>query len=192
VAGSHPSWNSTLVDPPRDPFAHQLARWLTGAVRHCNSEKDNMNRRPLAVIAALAFVATACGGHNSRADQETTSARVERHDDRVDHDRDEVRDVQRVDHDDGVRDDGDHMAVTAADQGNGEADLSITRQIRQAVVADDRLSLSAKNITIVTREGVVTLRGEVDTTAEHAVLQEITNRVPGVRRLDDQVVVDAD
>ncbi len=138
-----------------------------------------MNCRPLAVIAALSFVATACGGHNSPTERETTAARVERHDDLVDH---EVR----VDRDD------DSTAVTAADQGNSEVDLSITQQIRQAVVADDRLSLNAKNITIVTREGVVTLRGEVETTAEHAVLQEITNRVPGVRHLNDQVVVDAD
>lgn len=152
-----------------------------------------MNRTFLAVLAAFTLGATACGGGTSTADRETTPARADR-----DERREEQRDERRADRADAadttadadVERADDDTQVTAADQGNGDTDIAITQQIRQAVVADDRLSFGAKNVTIITREGVVTLRGEVSA-AESAVLQEIANGVEGVRRLDNQIEVEA-
>jgi osmotically-inducible protein OsmY len=91
-----------------------------------------------------------------------------------------------------ARDERSESGVTAADQGNNDADLNITQQIRQAVVADDNLSFAAKNVTIVTTEGVVTLRGEVNSDSERATIVHIAQRVNGVRRLNNELQVDAD
>ena len=52
------------------------------------------------------------------------------------------------------------------DQGGSEADTAITQQIRKAVVAQDNLSTDAKNVKIITRDGVVTLRGPVASAKE--------------------------
>jgi hyperosmotically inducible protein len=56
--------------------------------------------------------------------------------------------------------------VTPIDQGENEADLTVTQNIRQALIDDDSLTLAAKNVTIVTTNNEVTLRGEVNTAAE--------------------------
>jgi osmotically-inducible protein OsmY len=50
---------------------------------------------------------------------------------------------------------------TASDQGNSEADVEMTAKIRRAIVEDDNLSILAHNVTIITRDGKVTLRGDV-------------------------------
>jgi osmotically-inducible protein OsmY len=55
---------------------------------------------------------------------------------------------------------------TASDQSENEADRKITQQIRQAVTKDDSLSTSAQNVTIVTQDGTVVLRGMVKTQGE--------------------------
>jgi osmotically-inducible protein OsmY len=78
---------------------------------------------------------------------------------------------------------------TAQEQGNSEEDLSITRQIRQAVVADSRLSLRAKNIVIITRDGIVTLEGGLNNADEREVISSLVRLVSGVRRVDDRLHV---
>src|SRR5262245_41669991 len=57
-----------------------------------------------------------------------------------------------------VRDRGD-KTLTPMDQGGSEADRTITQDIRKAVVANDHFSTDAKNVKIITVDGVVTLRG---------------------------------
>jgi len=64
-----------------------------------------------------------------------------------------------------VRDRDDHT-LTPGDQSSNEADVELTRRIREAVVADDSLSTSAHNIKIITINGMVTLRGPVSSTEE--------------------------
>src|ERR1700719_640799 len=59
--------------------------------------------------------------------------------------------------------DRDHQTLTPIDQSNKPADLETTRNIRQALVKDDRLSTEAKNVKIITVDGAVTLRGPVKT-----------------------------
>ncbi len=82
--------------------------------------------------------------------------------------------------------------ITAQDQSNDEGDVRITQDIRQRVVANDGLSFGAKNCTIVTRAGVVTLRGEVNTAQERTIIATLARGAAGVRSVDDQLTVDAD
>ena len=50
---------------------------------------------------------------------------------------------------------------TSGDQSNDSEDIKITAAIRRAVVKDDSLSMTAKNIKIITANAMVTLRGPV-------------------------------
>ncbi len=75
--------------------------------------------------------------------------------------------------------DTDSSALTPMDQGNGQTDLKITQQIRQAVMADGSLSFTAKNVKIITVKGKVTLRGPVNTEAERSAIEAAARKVAG-------------
>ena len=79
-------------------------------------------------------------------------------------------------------------ATTAADQSNEPADLEITRRIRAAVVMDSALSVGARNCTIITRNSVVTLRGNVSR-AEQRRIAAHAQAVPGVSRIENHLAV---
>jgi len=83
--------------------------------------------------------------------------------------------------------DRNEASVTPGDQGNSEADIAITKQIRRGVVDRDDLSVNAQNVKIVTNGGVVTLRGPVADAREKAVIVMIANQATGVKRVDDQL-----
>jgi len=88
-----------------------------------------------------------------------------------------------------VRERGE-SALTPMDQGGSEADRSITQQIRKAVVADKSLSRDAKNVKIITIDGVVTLRGPVKSADEKAKIASASGKPAGVKRVDDQLEVE--
>ena len=75
------------------------------------------------------------------------------------------------------------------DQGTSEADMTITTVLRKAITSDESLSMNAKNVKIITRDGVVTLRGPVESTAERAAIEAAANAVSGVRRVDSYLEV---
>jgi hyperosmotically inducible protein len=78
---------------------------------------------------------------------------------------------------------------TPLQQGNSQADLETTQRIRVAIMKEDVLSYEAKNIKIITSNGVVTLRGVVKDQAERAVIEEIARREAGPNRVDIQLEV---
>jgi len=80
-------------------------------------------------------------------------------------------------------------ALTPLDQGESEADRTITQKIRQGVVKDDTLSMNAKNIKIITTNGVVTLRGPVKSEKEKADIGALAQRVEGITRVDNQLEI---
>jgi osmotically-inducible protein OsmY len=83
--------------------------------------------------------------------------------------------------------------VTAQDQSKGsDADVQVTRHIRQDLVNDDSLSTNAKNVKIITLGGVVTLRGPVASSAEKAKIATAAKNVAGVKRVDNQLEVKAE
>jgi hyperosmotically inducible protein len=85
--------------------------------------------------------------------------------------------------------DANGSAPTALDQGEGQADLDITKKIRQAVISDHSLSFTAKNVKIITKDGKVTLRGPVDTSAERSAIQAAAQKVAGANNVDNQLEV---
>jgi hyperosmotically inducible protein len=82
-------------------------------------------------------------------------------------------------------------ALTPLDQGENTADLRITKTIREAVVKSGDFSMTAKNVKIITVDGVVTLRGPVTSAREKDELGSIAAAVDGVKRLDNQLDVKA-
>jgi hyperosmotically inducible periplasmic protein len=86
-----------------------------------------------------------------------------------------------------VRDRGDRP--TAGTQSNARDDVELTRQIRRAITDDDSLSTNAHNVKIITVDGVVTLRGPVDSPTEKASVAAKAGSVPGVKRVDNQIEV---
>jgi osmotically-inducible protein OsmY len=78
---------------------------------------------------------------------------------------------------------------TAMDQGQSEADVTITQTIRQAVVGMESLSFEAKNVQVITSNGVVTLRGSVENDGEKTLIVNLAQQTPGVTRVDDMIQV---
>lgn len=74
-------------------------------------------------------------------------------------------------------------------QAEKEADRTITQQIRQQVFKEDAMSQDAKNVRIVTVDGVVTLRGPVQTEAERTEIASVAQRTDGVKRVDNQLEI---
>jgi hyperosmotically inducible periplasmic protein len=89
-----------------------------------------------------------------------------------------------------VRDQGSKLP-TPMDQGESDADRTITQQVRQSVVKNDALSMNAHNVKIITQNGVVTLRGPVNSAAEKATIVAAARSASGVTRVDDQIEVKA-
>jgi hyperosmotically inducible protein len=82
-------------------------------------------------------------------------------------------------------------ALTPGDQGTSEADRTITQRIRQGVVKSDALSMTGKNVKIITVNGVVTLRGPVKTDEEKTQIAALAQSVDGVTRVDNQLEIAA-
>jgi hyperosmotically inducible protein len=87
-----------------------------------------------------------------------------------------------------VRDKGD-VTLTPADQHQDESDINITANIRKAITDNESLSVNAHNIKIITQDGVVTLRGPVDSEAEKTTLHSLAHKTPGVTQVDNQLEV---
>lgn len=83
--------------------------------------------------------------------------------------------------------DQDNLTLTPEDQKETEGDIKITAAIRQALVKKESLSVNAQNIKIITRNGVVTLRGPVESEAEKIKLQDIAKQTPGVIQVNNNL-----
>jgi osmotically-inducible protein OsmY len=78
---------------------------------------------------------------------------------------------------------------TSGDQSNSSADLKITQAIRQALVKDSELSMTAKNVKIITNNGQVTLRGPVKNAQEKLKIDQLARSAAGGAKIDDQLDV---
>ncbi len=86
--------------------------------------------------------------------------------------------------------DADGTTLTPLDQSENEADRTITQQIRKAVVGEDAISMNAKNVKIITQDGVVTLRGPVKSAEEKATIASVAQKTGGVKRVDNQLEIE--
>lgn len=119
------------------------------------------------ILAMLAFTMTAC----ERSDNRSRSVEQD-----VDNTGQNVRDR-------------DMNAKTPFDQSESQSDLDITQKIRRALMDDDSLSVNAKNIKIMTNNGVVTLRGPVENSNERDSIARKVKDISGVKRVDNQLEV---
>ncbi len=81
----------------------------------------------------------------------------------------------------------DQKALTPFDQSESKDDRMLTQQIRKMLMDDDRLSTSAKNIKVITINGVVTLKGELKDKEEKMTIVEKIKKIPGIRKIDDHL-----
>jgi hyperosmotically inducible protein len=77
--------------------------------------------------------------------------------------------------------------LTPFDQSEKESDVAITRQIRQAIRDDEAMSQKALNAKVITRDGVVTLRGPVDSQAEKVAIEQKAEAVAGVAKVQNEL-----
>ena len=63
--------------------------------------------------------------------------------------------------------------------------------IRRAVVGDDSLSMTAKNVKIIAENGMVTLRGPVKTAEEKATIAKLAREAAAGAKIDNQLEVEA-
>lgn len=80
---------------------------------------------------------------------------------------------------------------TPGDQSNRPEDLKLTATIRQQVVKDQSLTMTAKNVKIITAGGLVTLRGPVKSAEEKEKIETIAKAAAGEGKVDNQLEVKA-
>lgn len=81
--------------------------------------------------------------------------------------------------------DQDGQTMTPLDQSSDPKDLKITRNIRQALMADEALSMTAKNIKIITVHGKVILRGPVANLREKTKIARTAQKFTKQRVLNE-------
>jgi hyperosmotically inducible periplasmic protein len=86
-----------------------------------------------------------------------------------------------------VRDRG--PTLTSGDQSESKADITLTQKVRQAVMKDDSLSMTAHNVKIITVDGVVTLRGPVKTEDERTKIAATAEQVAGAGKVQNYLEV---
>ena len=80
---------------------------------------------------------------------------------------------------------------TSGDQSNSPEDLKTTQAIRKALMKDSALSMTAKNIKIITADGQVTLRGPVKSADEKSRIDQLAKASAGKAKIDNQLEVEA-
>jgi osmotically-inducible protein OsmY len=79
--------------------------------------------------------------------------------------------------------------MTPMDQSNKPEDVDLTRRVRQAVESDSNLSTDAKNVKIITVDGVVWLRGPVKSANEKAAIARAAYKIAGATNVHDQLQI---
>jgi hyperosmotically inducible periplasmic protein len=80
---------------------------------------------------------------------------------------------------------------TAEKQSNSKDDLSLTQKIRQAVMKEGSLSMNAKNVKIIARDGNITLKGPVDSQQEKDTIGSKAGEIAGKDKVDNRLEVKA-
>jgi hypothetical protein len=80
-------------------------------------------------------------------------------------------------------------ASQAAVDAAAERDLRISREVRAGLTRDTHLARDAKDVQVSTSAGVVTLTGTVSSDADRRAIRSQAERVSGVVRVEDQLVV---
>jgi osmotically-inducible protein OsmY len=82
-----------------------------------------------------------------------------------------------------------HEEVTPLDQSNRSEDLTTTKRIRQAIMADKSLSMDAHNVKVITANGHVTLRGPVKTEDEKRIVCALAVEIATADNVENKLEV---
>ena len=85
--------------------------------------------------------------------------------------------------------DRNNQTLTPMQQGNSQSDIDLTAHIRREVMHDDNLSINAKNCKIITLNGMVTLRGPVNSDDEKNRIGDIAKQAASDGNVDNQLEV---
>ena len=88
-----------------------------------------------------------------------------------------------------VQDRRGETLTTSGDQSERAADRTLTQRIWQAIVADESLSTTAKNVKIMMINGVVTLRGPVHSLQEKGSIEATAQHLAGTTKMDNQIEI---
>jgi hyperosmotically inducible protein len=78
---------------------------------------------------------------------------------------------------------------TSGDQSNSSQDTKITADVRRAIVKDSSLTMTAKNVKVITAGGTVTLRGPVNSTEEKNKIEQLAAAAANGAKIDNQLEV---
>ncbi len=79
---------------------------------------------------------------------------------------------------------------TPMDQSESAAHIKITADIRRDILDDKSMSTNAQNCKVITdKNGLVSLRGVVDSEAEKASIEAKARRIAGATNVDNQLEV---
>lgn len=80
------------------------------------------------------------------------------------------------------------LSVTAESQLKGsDADVELTRRLREKLMADNLLSTSAQNIKIITVGEQITLTGPVANKAEKLKIEKLARSMAGKKKIRNQL-----
>ena len=83
----------------------------------------------------------------------------------------------------------DSRRLPALSQDSNQADQDLQTRIHTALQNDSRLSLNARNVQIITQNGLITLRGPVNTGDEKKFIGEIAQRIAPGEQVDNELEV---
>jgi hyperosmotically inducible periplasmic protein len=79
--------------------------------------------------------------------------------------------------------------ATADQQKENRSDREITQQIRKALVEDKSLSTYAHNVKVITRDGLVTLKGPVQSATEKLTVETKATAVAGESKVTSELAI---
>jgi osmotically-inducible protein OsmY len=85
--------------------------------------------------------------------------------------------------------DRNDATLTTGDQSQSAADLDLVKKVRQAIEADDTLSANGKNVKVITRDGMVTLRGPVKDENERKAIGDKATMIAGEGKVQNLLEV---
>lgn len=88
-----------------------------------------------------------------------------------------------------ARDRRGETLTTSGDPAERDVDRTLIQRIRQAIVADESLSTTAKNVKITMIDGVVTLRGPVHSLQEKGSIAATAQHIAGTNNVDNQLEI---
>jgi osmotically-inducible protein OsmY len=85
--------------------------------------------------------------------------------------------------------DQDTSQTTADQQKSNKSDRELTQKIRKSVYSDKSLSMAAHNVKIISRDGLVTLRGNVKSDDEKKSIEDKATEAAGPGKVTSELTV---